>query len=69
MGFPKTHEELEAKGYKWKNDSECRSCKAPISWWETPQGKKIPLQPEGSLHEFEAHFAHCPHASDHRRAK
>lgn len=67
MPFPTTKEGLESAGYKWKGDGTCRSCHAPIEWWETNNGKNIPLQPEGSAHQFEAHFAHCPNAQDHRR--
>jgi hypothetical protein len=64
MPFPKTEEELEAQGYKFKSASQCRSCHAPIEFWETPNGKMIPLNDDCT-----AHFATCPEADKFRRTK
>lgn len=41
--FPKTLDELKTFGYKFLNDASCRNCGADIEWYETPRGKKIPM--------------------------
>lgn len=64
MPFPKTEEEREAAGYKFMNASECRGCRAPIEWWETPNGKRIPLDLDG-----EPHWSTCPKADEFRTRK
>lgn len=43
----------------------CRSCKALIHWIEHPRTKsRMPLNPDGT-----SHFATCPEAEKHRKAK
>lgn len=62
MSFPKTEEELEAAGYKFLNAARCRGCNASIEWWETPNGKKMPMNDD-----YEPHWATCPSAPDFRK--
>lgn len=62
MPFPKTDEERLKAGYLYLNTSICRGCKRNIEWWETPNGKRIPLNADG-----EAHFSTCSHAADFRK--
>jgi len=54
----------------------CRSCRAKIIWF-TEAGKNMPVDsdtvaPEDTeldLSRHESHFASCPSASQHRRAR
>lgn len=43
--FPKNSTELLMRGYEFLNDGKCKQegCSAAISWWETPTGKRIPI--------------------------
>lgn len=43
---------------------DCRSCRAPIHWIVTAAGKRMPVNPDGT-----SHFADCPNAATHRRAR
>lgn len=43
---------------------ECRTCKAPIHWIETPRGKRMPVNPDGT-----SHFSTCAQAAEHRKPK
>lgn len=63
MAFPKTLDELRAAGYKFEGGADCKACKAPIEWWTTPKGKKIPMD-HGTANP---HWASCPNAQDFRR--
>lgn len=40
----------------------CRSCDALIVWTRTPNGKRMPVDPDGA-----SHFATCPQAGQWRR--
>lgn len=62
MGFPTTLEELKEQGYKFSGDGECRSCGADIEWWETPRGKKMPMDHGTAT----SHWSSCPNADSHR---
>lgn len=44
--------------------SSCRSCGATVFWIVTPRGRKMPVDGDGT-----SHFASCPHAAEHRRAR
>ncbi len=52
-----SREELEAAGYRFLNTSRCagKDCRAEIDWYETPKGKKMPLDPD----TLETHWASC----------
>lgn len=57
----------------------CRSCGAAIVWFKTSSGKKMPVdeattQPTDAEHQLDlkrhvSHFATCPNANQHRKAK
>lgn len=46
----------------------CRSCGAPVIWIITKNGKRMPVEAVGDK-RGESHFAHCEHASMHRRPR
>lgn len=57
--------------------SECRSCKARIVWLRTQDGKNMPVDAE-TVEEGDtswdntkhtSHFATCPNADKHRKAR
>jgi hypothetical protein len=57
--------------------TRCRSCNAKIIWFETPAGKRMPVDAdtveaddtELDLDRHQSHFASCPNADQHRRRK
>ena len=65
MAFPQTEGEMISRGYEKLNDSTCRDtqCKADITWWETPKGKKIPMDKGTAT----AHWATCVAAESFRK--
>jgi hypothetical protein len=65
MSFPVTIEEMVDREYKHKGFGKCKSCRADIEWWETPKGKKIPMN-HGTA---EPHWKTCPNADDFRKPK
>lgn len=69
-GFPQTRDELVYRGYKFLNVGTCRGCHAQIEWYETPIGKKIPMDymQEGTS-PAKAHWATCPNSQDFRKGK
>ncbi len=74
MKFPATSDELKNAGYEYDNDSTCRGCQAPIEWWITPSGKKMPMSVKktatiqhATADIREPHFANCPNAADFRK--
>jgi hypothetical protein len=75
MPVPNNSNDLKALGYVYDNDSHCRGCGAPIEWWITPKGKKMPLSAVivGSLAAgnrkeiLEPHWVSCPNADDFRK--
>lgn len=66
MPFPETTAELEAAGYKFLNDANCSGCGAAIQWWQTPKGKRMPMDVDldGNC---ESHFSTCPKSKDFRK--
>lgn len=62
MPIPQTIDEMIEKGFKQEDDSLCRSCGAEMTWWETPRGKKLPMNRGTAV----AHFTTCPNADEHR---
>jgi hypothetical protein len=67
MDWPKNDTTLKQAGYKFSGVGKCRNvvCGAEIEWWETPNGKKIPLDP-GTM---EPHWSTCPGADEFRKKK
>ena len=61
--FPDTEQGLADAGYKYQDTGKCRSCGEEIAWYETPNGKMMPLN-EGTL---EPHWATCPDANNWRK--
>lgn len=58
--------------------STCTSCKAPIVWVRTANGRSMPCDPEvlavvtdtGEIARGrQSHFASCPNADRHRRPR
>jgi hypothetical protein len=57
----------------------CRSCGAPIVWFRTKAGKRMPVdaattKPTDAEHQLDltrhiSHFATCPNADSHRRPR
>jgi hypothetical protein len=70
MAFPKTQAEMVESGYGFDRIETCRGCHQNMEMWETPAGKRIPMDP---MPEDESpaisHFATCPQASRFRRRK
>ncbi len=60
-----SREELEAAGYRFVNTSRCygQDCGAEIDWYETPKGRKMPLDPD----TLEPHFGSCPNVKEFRQ--
>jgi hypothetical protein len=81
MPFPETKEALEAAGYVFDNEGRCRGCGAPIEWWITPNGKKMPMIvidekdksksfPQPILRTIRrTHFSDCEDAAKFRRPR
>jgi hypothetical protein len=85
VAIPEKKEDLEAMGYTFDNDAMCRGCQAPIEWWITPKGKKMPMsvvsldanrevvKPGSLMRPVEIvrrpHWGGCPNAGDFRRGK
>lgn len=65
MEFQKSIDEMRAAGYKHAGLAQCRACQADIEWWETPKGKKIPMN-HGTA---EPHWSTCPDAENFRKPK
>lgn len=65
MRFPRTPEEMVARGYQYDNDNVCRGCGADIEWWITPNGKKLPV----NVGTAEPHWSTCPDADRFRKEK
>jgi hypothetical protein len=69
MAIPQNREDLMAMGYVFDNEAKCRGCGAPIEWWITPKGKKMPMSVK-EVKDGEGFFAkvtgwvRLPHWSD-----
>jgi len=53
MAFPQGINELLAAGYVKLNGGTCGYCCAEITWWQTPRGKKMPIDPQSGVPHFE----------------
>ena len=75
MAIPNNSNDLKKAGYEYDGEGTCRGCGAPIEWWITPAGKKMPLSTKsiGTLatgdwrQVLEPHWAVCPEADSFRR--
>jgi len=68
--FPSTLFALEQSGYRRECYSRCKGCERPMEWWETPGGKRIPMDPMVQPGDAAvAHFATCPKAAEFRKKK
>ena len=69
MPFPATLSALEAAGYTYSNQAQCRACLRLIEFWVTPLGRRIPIDAMsmGADAPVVSHFATCPAAGDFRR--
>ena len=65
MPFPTTREDLIAHGYLYIRTTNCNgpTCSEYIEWWETPKGKRLPLN--RSTHE--PHWSTCPDRDKFRK--
>jgi len=79
-GLPTSKQALEEAGYVYDNDSYCRACHAPIEWWITKTGAKMPMDVVAAketdnffapVKEFKRipHWASCPNAKEFRRSR
>lgn len=66
MSFPETTAELSKAGYRFMNEANCRGCGSAIEWWETPRGKRMPMDVDASGNA-ESHWANCPDAKQFRK--
>jgi len=62
--FPNSFDVLHAIGYNYSGSGNCRRCKARILWYRTPQGKRMPMNPDATTH-----WASCPYAKDFKKQK
>lgn len=65
--YPRTRLGLErARFKKLPGKANCRGCDAPIEWWETPNGKKIPITVNirGRFEELVMHLDSCPNRGE-----
>lgn len=81
LKWPVTSDELKAAGYEYSDDGTCRGCQAPIEWWISPAGKKMPMSilkasdRNSSIAAMmkdpgdkrQPHFVDCPDAKDFRK--
>lgn len=57
--------------------AQCSSCHAPIIWFKTPKGNNMPVDAgtvdpgdtDLDLSRHQSHFAICPNADKHRKAR
>lgn len=57
--------------------TQCKTCRASIIWFDTPKGKRMPVNAETvqpadtalDLAKHISHFSSCPDAIKHRRAR
>jgi hypothetical protein len=76
MPLPTSRADLVAFGYQKLIDarpggSHCSACNAPIEWWQTPRGKKMPFRAivTDGVERLIPHFSDCPKASQFRKPR
>lgn len=65
IGFPVTRQAAELRGYKWLGYGKCRGCGVTIDWYETPNGRRMPIDVDEV--DFRPHFKTCPQADKFRK--
>ncbi len=60
MPFPRTIEALEAAGYRYGTNGQCRGCGSQIQWFSTPAQKWMPFNMPNQMGEFDNHWSTCP---------
>jgi len=65
--FPRGHEALVIEGYCYLFASKCRDeeCRAPLLWYRTPGGKRMPVDADKKI----PHFWCCIGVQRERREK
>lgn len=63
MALPNTDAELKTLGYIAREDGRCSRCRAPITWYRTPNMKLMPFDKETLV----THWSTCPFAKEFRR--
>jgi len=70
--YPRTRQGLERARFSLlQRHATCKGCDAPIEWWKTPTGKKIPMTAKlvnGPLDELVMHMEVCPNRGEFRGA-
>jgi hypothetical protein len=68
MPFPQTLKEMTEASYQFQDHAVCRGCGDDIEWWQTPNGKKIPMNPvNASDDKAVSHWATCSDAPSFRK--
>jgi hypothetical protein len=68
MAFPKIFDELKPAGYKFDGEGTCKGCGDEIEWWQTPSGKKIPMnQMAKGSDAATPHWQTCTEADSFRK--
>jgi hypothetical protein len=69
--YPRTRVGLERAGFsRITKAAVCRGCDAPIEWWKTPTGRKIPLTVtiRGQFEQLTMHMESCPNRGQFKGA-
>ena len=69
-GLPADRAEMLRRGYVYTGNRACTesTCKKPIEWWRTPNGKMAPYDPmPDEASHSRSHYASCTRAASFRR--
>lgn len=65
MAMPDTRHAMRRAGYKLISTSACKACAAPIEWWQTTNGKKMPFDVDSNEDAAAVtHFGTCLNSKD-----
>jgi hypothetical protein len=68
MRFPGTRAEMQLAGYSLNEYTRCRGCKRLMEFWNTPNGKRVPMNPMPEPQSAAvSHFSDCPEAQQFRK--
>ena len=60
--------EMRRAGYKFSGAAKCKACDAPVEWWLTNKGNKLPFNPIADDEcQTETHWQTCPSADSFRK--